>query len=161
MTGPYFVDANVLVYSSDARDAEKRARANAWLDQLWSRQTGRVSAQVISESYTTLKRLGGAPDEIWEKVARYFAWKPQAVDDEVLRRAHELERRHRLSWWDSTIVAAAQIQNCEVLLTEDLHDGAAFGTLVVRSPFTLELRQPAAAYELHRARGRPRKTASA
>ena len=82
--------------------------------------------------------------------------------------AREAEQRWRLSWWDSLIVAAAQMQGCSVLLTEDLHDGTAFGNLVVRSPFTLEVREPAAAYgatpqlaSLHRPRGRPRRTALA
>ena len=168
MTGLCFVDANVLVYSRDPRDPGKQARANAWLDHLWSRQAGRMSVQVISESYTALKRIGGNPEEIWVQVAKYFAWAPLPVDEVLLQKAHGLESRYRLSWWDSLIVAAAQMQNCSVLLTEDLHDGTAFGTLVVRSPFTLEVREPAAAYDampqlasLHRPRGRPRRTALA
>ena len=168
MTGRYFVDANVLVYSRDPRDPGKQARANAWLDHLWSSQVGRTSAQVLSETYSTLTRLGGTPGESWARVARYFAWKPLPVDEAVLLRGRELEERYRLSWWDSLIVAAAQLQNCEVLLTEDLHDGATFGTLVVRSPFTLAVEQPAVPYEvrpqlasLHRPRGRPKRSAFA
>lgn len=168
MTGLCFVDANVLVYSRDPRDPGKQARANAWLDHLWARQLGRMSAQVLSEAYSTLTRLGGAREELWARVAKYFAWKPLPIDEAVLLRGREIEERYRLSWWDSMIVAAAQLQNCEVLLTEDLHDGAAFGTLVVRSPFTLNVEQAAAAYEvrpslasLHRPRGRPRRTAFA
>ena len=167
MTGLCFVDANVLVYSRDPRDPAKQARANAWLDHLWSRQAGRMSVQVISESYTALKRIGGNPEEAWVQVAKYFAWAPLPVDAAVLHKARGLESRYRLSWWDSLIVAAAQMQNCSVLLTEDLHDGAAFGALVVRSPFTLEIREPEAAYRvpqlasLHRPRGRPRRTAIA
>ncbi|SRR5258706_7963563 len=168
MTGLCFVDANVLVYSRDPRDPGKQARANAWLDHLWSRQTGRMSVQVISESYVALKRLGGNPEEVWARVAKYFAWTPLPVDEVLLQKAHGLESRYRLSWWDSLIVAAAQLQNCAVLLTEDLHDGAAFGSLVVRSPFTLAVEQTPAAYDvmpqlasLHRPRGRPRRTALA
>jgi len=168
MTGLCFVDADVLVYSRDSRDPGKQARANAWLDHLWSRQSGRMSVQVISESYYALKRLGGSPEELWARLARYFAWAPLPVDEALLQKARGIEARYRLSWWDSMIVAAAQMQNCSVLLTEDLHDGAAFGTLIVRSPFTLEVREPAAAYSvmpalasLHRPRGRPRRTALA
>lgn len=169
MTGPCFVDANVLIYSRDPRDPAKQARANEWLDHLWNGQQGRTSAQVISETYLNLRRLGGAPpQELWALVAKYFAWRPLAVDEAVLQQAYGVELRYRLSWWDSLIVAAAQLQNCAVLLTEDLHDGAAFGSLVVRSPFTLEVRQPAAAYDValqrpnpHRPRGRPRRAAFA
>jgi predicted nucleic acid-binding protein len=169
MTGPCFVDANVFVYAGDPRDAAKQQRARAWRDHLWRTRMGRTSTQVLSETYSTLRRIGaGSPDAIWDSVQRLFAWNPLPVDESVLRRARELEQRYRLSWWDGMIVAAAQLQNCELLLTEDLHDGAAFGTLVVRSPFTLAVEQPAAHYEvrpalasLHRPRGRPRRTALA
>jgi len=60
--------------------------------------------------------------------------------------------------WDAMVVAAAQLQDCALLLTEDLHDGAVFGAVTVRSPFTLgveEARRP-----MHR-RARPRCTVSA
>lgn len=169
MTDLCFVDSNVFVYARDPRDAAKQQRARQWRDHLWVSRLGRTSTQVLSETYIALRRLGGAaPDEIWNSVARLVAWRPQAVDEKVILQAHEVELRWRLSWWDSLIVAAAQLQNCAVLLTEDLHDGAAFGSLVVRSPFTLEVREPAAAYSvmpqvasLHRPRGRPRRTALA
>lgn len=164
-----FVDTNVFVYARDPRDPAKQQRAGQWRDHLWVNRLGRTSTQVLSETYITLRRLGGAaPDDIWNSVARLLAWRPQAVDEKVLLQAHEAELRWRLSWWDSLIVAAAQLQNCAVLLTEDLHDGAAFGSLVVRSPFTLSVEQSPAAYEvrpalasLHRPRGRPRRTAFA
>jgi predicted nucleic acid-binding protein len=168
MIGPCFVDANVFVYAGDPRDASKQRRAIAWLDLLWREQRGRTSAQVLSESYVALKRLalaGGATEDVWQSVQKYFVWSPQAIDDNVLRRAREIEQRFRISWWDSMIVAAAQLQDCALLLTEDLQDGGVYGTVTVRSPFTLEVREPAAAYAVspraaspHRPRGRPRRS---
>ena len=168
MTGPCFVDANVFIYARDPRDAAKQTRAKEWRDHLWRAGQGRTSIQALSESYVTLRKLGGAsPDEIWESVERFFAWKPLAVDEGLLRLAHQLEQRYRVSWWDSLIVAAAQLQECELLLTEDLQDGMAFGSVTVRSPFTLEVREAAAAYAVsaripspHRRRGRPRRAAA-
>jgi hypothetical protein len=56
MTGPVFVDANVIVYSRDTRDAEKQRRTEAWLRHLWERGEGRVSAQVLHEYYVTVTR---------------------------------------------------------------------------------------------------------
>ena len=46
------------------------------------------------------------------------------------------------------IVAAAQLQGCVLLLTEDLQDGAVFGAVTVRSLFTLQARQ-AAVFAVH------------
>ena len=165
MTGPCFVDANVLVYTRDPRDAAKQQRAIAWHEHLWRERRGRTSMQVISELYVNLKRLGGAaPEELWERAAKYFAWGPLPIDETLLRRAREVEQRWRISWWDSMVVAAAQLQDCQLLLTEDLQDGAVFGTVTVRSPFTLAVEEARAAYRAppvaasrHRPRGRPRR----
>jgi predicted nucleic acid-binding protein len=165
MTGPCFVDANVFVYTRDARDAAKRERSLQWIELLWRDRLGRTSAQAIAEFYAVATRkLGIEPERAWETAERYFAWSPHPVDEALLRRARELEVRFKLSWWDSMIVAAAQLQDCVLLLTEDLQDGAVFGTVTARSPFTLEVREAAARYTverrvLHRPRGRPRRAA--
>lgn len=165
-----FADTNVLLYVRDANAPDKRARATAWHDRLWREGVGRTSAQVISEYYVNLKRDRArmSAEQAWSDATRYLAWKPRPIDDEVLSTAREIERRYKISWWDSLIVAAAQLQGCELLLTEDLQDGMAFGSLVVRSPFTLAVEQPPARYDappmlarLHRPRGRPRRATSA
>ncbi len=165
MTGPCFVDANVLIYARDPRDAQKQERAARWIDLLWQEQLGRTSAQVMAEFYVVATRkLGITPERAWQHVERYFTWKPCPVDEQLLRRGREVEQRYRLSWWDSTIVAAAQVQDCVLLLTEDLRDGATFGSVTARSPFTLETREAATVYAvekraslLHRPRGRPKR----
>jgi predicted nucleic acid-binding protein len=169
MIGPCFVDANVIVYALDRRDPQKHRLASDWLDVLWRDRLGRTSTQAISEAYAACTRkLKVAPQAAWDQVDRFFAWNPRAVDEQVLRRARELEQRYRLSWWDSTIVAAAQLQDCVLLLTEDLQDGVVLGAVTVRSPFTLQLGEAAALYaverrgaSLHRPRGRPRRAAAA
>lgn len=170
MTGPCFVDANVFIYVRDARDPRKQARAVEWIDALWENRLGRTSVQAMAEAYAVATRkLGIHPDAAWHYVERYFSWDPHPANEALLRRARENERRYRLSWWDSTIVAAAQAQGCVVLLTEDLQDGAVLGTVTVRSPFTLQLGEAAALYavqerrgvSLHRPRGRPKRAAAA
>ena len=169
MTGPVFVDANVLLSAYDLSEPVKSAQAREWLELLWRERSGRTSMQVLSEYYVnaTRKLRPGVPAEVaWEDVTTYFAWNPLPIDDAVLLRAREIERRYQISWWDSMIVAAAQMQGCVVLLTEDLQHGMVFGTLAVRSPFTPVLEEPAAAYAaaraapLHRPRGRPKRVAA-
>jgi predicted nucleic acid-binding protein len=166
MTAPVFVDTNVLVYARDAREGEKQARAAAWLAHLWRERLGRSSLQVLSEYYVCLTRKltpRVPPVEAWDDARTFFAWRPQAIDEALFARAHEIEQRFQLSWWDSMIVGAAQLQDCAVLLTEDLHDGTVFGGVTVRSPFTLAVGEGAAAYAArpgptsrHRRRGRPK-----
>ena len=161
-----FADTNLLLYLFDAGEPVKRARASEWHERLWRDGVGRTSTQVISEFYVNLRRQAGSrmsADEAWANASRYLAWNPRAVDEEALGAARVIERRYRISWWDALIVAAAQLQGCDLLLTEDLQDGGVYGSVTVRSPFTLEVRQVAAPYSpssgasLHRPRGRPRR----
>jgi predicted nucleic acid-binding protein len=170
MTGPCFVDANVFVYAHDPRDPSKQAHARQWIAALWEKRLGRTGVQVLSEYYVVATRKltpRFSPDRAWDYVNELFAWRPQPVDEALLRRAHEIERRWRLSWWDSMVVGAAQLQDCALLLTEDLHDGAVFGGVTVRSPFTLAAEEPQAGYAAtptvlsrHRPRGRPKRSSA-
>lgn len=167
MTGRVFVDANVLIYARDPEEPLKQSRAREWLAYLWRESLGRTSVQVLSEFYVNVTRklvVRVEPEDAWEEMKTFFAWQPLPIDTALLTRAREIEQRWRLSWWDSMVVAAAQLQDCALLLTEDLQDGAVFGGVTVRSPFTLDVREPAAAYAAappptsrHRGRGRPRK----
>jgi predicted nucleic acid-binding protein len=167
MTGPCFVDANVFVYAQDARDVRKLRRVEAWLDELWRTRRGRTSVQAISEFYAVATRkLKVAPEVAWQEAERYLGWNPIPVDESLLRRAREVESRYRLSWWDAMIAAAAQLQDCALLLSEDLQDGMILGTVTVRSPFALSVGEPGAAYDApqvvarHRPRGRPKRAAA-
>ena len=167
MIAPVFVDANVLVYARDANEPVKQPRAAEWIARLWSEQSGRTSMQVLSEYYVTVTRKfkpAMTNDAAWTDMQSYIAWRPQAIDAALMRRAREIEKCHRLSWGDCMVVAAAQLQDCAVLLTEDLDDGATFGGVTIRSPFTLAVEEPRASYKVasgaprHPSRGRPRKS---
>lgn len=168
MTGPVFVDTNVLLYAKDASEGEKQVRAADWLTHLWRERTGRTSVQVLSEFYYNATRKltpGLAPEEAWDDVQELLTWRPQQVDAALLRRGREIQRRYRLSWWDCLVVGAAQLQDCGLLLTEDLQDGAVYGGVAVRSPFKLAIGEAAAAYRVppaavtrHRGPGRPART---
>ena len=165
MTALVFVDTNVLLYAQDDSEPAKRTPARAWLEHLWRERRGRTSMQVLSECYVNLKRMAGpglTSQEAWDRTSNYFAWKPLQADEALLRRAREIEERYRINWWDCMVVGAAQAQDCDLLLTEDLQDGAIFGSVKVRSPFTLSVEELATAYTTravpasrHKLRGRP------
>ena len=168
MGAPIFVDSNVLVYARDPRDTAKRSHAARWIAYLWKERLGRSSAQVLAEYYVTVThklRPRVPASDAWDDVESFLTWRPQAIDGALMQRARGIERRYRLSWWDSMVVAAAQLQDCALLLTEDLQDGAAFGSVTVRSPFTLAVEEPRARYQSalaiqrHPPRGRPRREA--
>ena len=144
MTGPVFVDTNVLVYRHDSSDV-KQARAETWHTLLWRQRLGRVSFQVLQELYATLIRGRGLTLDAARArdiVLDYLEWQPIQIDLAVLRRAWAIEERFRLSWWDALIVAAAEASESPVLLTEDLQDGQRFDGLRVVDPFASPEQSP-------------------
>ena len=167
MTDLVFVDTNVFIYSKDGTDEAKRILAMEWLEVLWRDLRGRTSIQVLNEYYAALtlkSQFKVAREEAWGDVCELLQWKPQEIDIDVLSQAHNLEGRFLLNWWDCLIVAAAQVQGCSILLTEDLQDGQRFDGVVARNPFKLRVAEATSAYHAthrlgsrHRGRGRPRK----
>jgi predicted nucleic acid-binding protein len=170
MIARIFVDTNVFVYARQATEPAKQSVAARWLGRLWEEQTGRTSVQVLNEYYTTLTRKikpPMPPADAWDDVKSLIAWNPQPMDLELLHRGREIELRHRLSWWDSLIVGAAQLQNCVLLLTEDLQDRSVYGGVTVRDPFTLGVSEDLTSYsagnlqarpQSHPRRGRPKRS---
>jgi predicted nucleic acid-binding protein len=55
------------------------------------------------------------PDLAWSDVQLMLAWKPQAIDAQLLVEGRAVEARYRLGWWDALIAAAAARQACSVL----------------------------------------------
>jgi len=160
MTALVFVDANVFVYARDGRDSRKQQLAHAWLERLWRERAGRTSIQALSEFYVTVTRKLSRPmdaDVAWDDVRALFAWNPQPVDREVLECGADIGRRYRLSWWDGLIVAAASLQSCPLLLTEDLQDGAVIAGVTIRSPFTLSAHEAPASAPVPARSGRARR----
>jgi len=167
MTGRTFVDSNVLVYARDTRDRAKQARAADWLAMLWRARTGRIGIQVLSEYYVTVTRKlrpGLSADEAWDDVRLLMSWRPQPLDEQLLEHGRDIERRFRLSWWDSLVVAAAQLQDCSTLLSEGFQNGMEFDTVVVSNPFALKAGESGPPYNVaetaiprHRPRGRPKR----
>lgn len=132
-----FVDTNVLLYAQDPRVPAKKLAAEAWLARCWREARGRISSQVLHEFYANVRRLAPSlpVEESRVVVRRYRAWTPWPVDDVTVDLAWEIQDRWQLSIWDAMIVAAAQMQGCEVLLTEDLQHDQRIDKVRIVNPF--------------------------
>ena len=102
MTGPVFVDTNVLVYRQDASNEIKQSRAGDWIAHLAHRRALRISFQILQELYATLTRKVRPAFEAEEAraIVRDLAgWQPVAVDLAILEGAWRIQERYILSWW--------------------------------------------------------------
>ena len=138
MNDKVFVDTNILVYSRDASEPEKQNQTMDWMKYLWGSKTGRLSFQVLNEFYSTVTtklKPGMNLQDARDDIISLFAWHPIQVSTEVLNGAWFIQDQFKLSWWDALIVSAAQICDCNYLLTEDLQENQLIGNVRIISPF--------------------------
>ena len=48
-----------------------------------------------------------------------------------------MHQAYPLSYWDAAILAAAQQSGCDLVLSEDMTNGLAYGNVTVRNPFAV------------------------
>jgi predicted nucleic acid-binding protein len=133
-----FVDSNLLVYTRDSSNPVKQQTALKWMTALWQSQRGRLSTQVLNEFYVVVTRK--LKPTVISAIARkdvqdLMRWQPIAIDSQVIEKAWIVQDDFHLSWWDSLIVASAQIANCQYLLTEDLQHNQQLDSIKVINPF--------------------------
>jgi len=139
MSGRFFLDTNVFVYSFDPRDSKKRGKAEELITEAVKSRRGTVSYQVVQEFLHLALRRFASPLTIVE-AEQYLGttFRPLLIVHSSLAlyaQALHVQGRYRLSWYDSLIVAAAIEAGCDILYSEDLQDGQKFGATQVRNPF--------------------------
>ena len=137
MSDRYFVDTNILMYAHDNAAGEKHERAKTLVEKLWRERTGVVSTQVLQELAVNLRRKAARPLDAKatrEIVADYLTWQVVVNGGESILEALDLEARFQISFWDALLVQAAQASGAEILYSEDLSDGQAYGTVRVINP---------------------------
>jgi predicted nucleic acid-binding protein len=137
MSGLFF-DTNILLYAArtklEARDSFKRPIAQ----QLLIENDFMVSGQVLAEFYHNATKIG--PYQITSEEADM--WLEQlsvqhcvAVNAQIVKSGAALAKRYQISYWDGAILAAAQEGGADILYTEDLNNGQAYGRVMAINPF--------------------------
>lgn len=135
-----FVDTNVLLYFVDPSDPLRQARASEWLESLWATGDGVISWQVLHEFYVNaVRKLAVPPAEARFLVDSLLAWSPVDTSPALIHRAWHWADTAQVSYWDSLILAAAELAGCTVLLSEDFQTGRHFDKLQIVNPFTTEV----------------------
>lgn len=132
-----FLDTNILLYAVGIHPDEKRKQRIA--EDLIARMDWSCSVQVLQEFFVNATR-GGAGRALTD--AAIFDYVDllcrRPVQDMTLALfidAVDIRRRHKLSYWDSAIIAAARARGCDVLYSEDLNHGQVIEGMRVENPF--------------------------
>jgi predicted nucleic acid-binding protein len=137
-TVPSFVDTNVLIYAEDVDAEDKHEVARDLLVDLWARQDGVLSVQVLQEFYVNVTRKLKKPlnsAKALSIVEEYLSWTVVENTGALLVGAVKLQQKAKLSFWDSLVVQAAIESGCDRLYSEDMNAGQRFGSVVVVNPF--------------------------
>lgn len=131
------LDTNVLVYAVDKDAGAKSDRAEMVVRRAALTRRCVLSLQNIGEFYNALarKRLTSTADAA-RRATRYMQvftlTEARAVD---VRQALGEAAAGRYSFWDGLLLATVSRVGCSILLGEDMHDGARFGSVTIRNPF--------------------------
>jgi predicted nucleic acid-binding protein len=137
MTDKVFVDTNILIYAYDRDAGDKHRLASDLLRRLWMEGNGVLSTQVLQEFYVNATAKIPRPIALSKAravISRYLVWQVEANTPESLLRASEIQERHRLSFWDYLILAAATQAGAAILYTEDLNHGQVIEGVEVINP---------------------------
>ncbi|MCP4657580.1 MAG: PIN domain-containing protein [bacterium] len=147
MSGRFFLDTNVLVYTFDPRDSAKQARARELVEEALGEQRGLISFQVVQEFLNVATRKFEPPlahadcrtylDRVLRPLCEVFP------TIELYREALFLAERWRYGVYDSLILAAAIQAGCGTLYSEDLHHGQKIQDLTIVDPFVNAPKAPA------------------
>ena len=133
-----FLDTNILLYaaSHQALPADE-GKHDVALDIIGQGDFA-LSAQVLQEFYANAIRLKPeplVPDVAQEWVELLSESECAPIDQRLVLEGIAISRRHKTSYWDGAIIAAAHAAGCEIIYSEDLNHGQQFGEVTVINPF--------------------------
>jgi predicted nucleic acid-binding protein len=138
MTGKVFVDSNVLIYTHDGDAGDKQQRAAERLGELWESGLGRLSTQVLQEFYVNVTQKIKRPlarSRAREVIRNYALWVESPITSSTVVRASEISEGWNLAFWDGMILAAAEQESADQLLSEDLTHGQIVAGIRIVNPF--------------------------
>jgi len=135
--GRTFVDTNIWVYTVDDGEPDKQIRAREVVAP-GSNADLVVSAQVLGEFYVTVRRkfaIAVSDEQAAALVDRLRRLPVVAIDADLVSAGIANAHSWQLSYWDALIVTAAQLSECEMVMSEDLAHGRTYGSIRIENPF--------------------------
>ena len=130
------LDTNVLAYAEGV-NVDDRHDAALDLVQRLPQESVVLPVQALGELFNVLTRKAGRTRESAGDALRSWRDAFAVVDtsSEVMLTAASLAADHRLSIWDSVILATASAARCRLLLSEDFQNGLSWAGVTVTNPF--------------------------
>ncbi|HZZ17639.1 MAG TPA: PIN domain-containing protein [Candidatus Sulfotelmatobacter sp.] len=139
MSGRFFLDTNIFVYTFDPHAPAKARKAVQLIRGAANTGEGIISYQVVQEFFSVAFKRFARPMSVAE-AEQYFitVLRPLLAvhsSPTIYFEALRIAEKHRISWYDSLIVAAALEGQCDRLYSEDFQHGARIENLRIENPF--------------------------
>jgi predicted nucleic acid-binding protein len=132
----FTLDSNILVYAVDAREGRRRDFATHIIEAAVGLDCP-LALQVVGEFYAaaTAKLKLAANDAAARAAQLIAAFDTFGYSVHAVRAALEEAPKGRFSYWDGVLLASAAEAGCTTIFSEDMADGARFGSIAVANPF--------------------------
>lgn len=139
MSGRFFLDTNIFVYTFDVKASAKAKKAVQLIREAVDTGKGIVSYQVVQEFFNVALRRFTEPMSVAE-AEQYLitVFRPLLAihsSPAIYINALRIAGKHRFAWYDSLILAAALEGGCATLYTEDFQHGQTIEGLRISNPF--------------------------
>jgi predicted nucleic acid-binding protein len=138
MSGKIFLDSNVLIYAATGREDSPVKFRRA--EEIVEREEICLSTQVIGEfihNVQNAKKMKRplTPAETAKWVDKLFEFPLVSIDRAIIETAMLVQQRYQIGYWDGQILAAAESIGAEILYSEELNHGQAYGSVRCQNPF--------------------------
>ena len=119
-----FLDTNIIVYANDRRDKQKQKRCIELIAHGLQTRQATVSTQVFFEyANIALLKLGQSAAVVRRQIELLSSLHVVPQSAALAIRAVEIKELYGISFWDASIVAAAEAGRCSRILSEDMNVG--------------------------------------
>jgi|HubBroStandDraft_6_1064221.scaffolds.fasta_scaffold941224_2 predicted nucleic acid-binding protein len=135
-----FADTNLIVYTVDPDEPEKRRHSKDLLNQIINRHSLVLSPQSLNECYRVVTEKRGLMPrneaQLFVFALSEFCLAP--YDFDVTQKAWQIQDRNGFGWWDCTLLASALFARCDIFLSEDMQHERTVDSLTILNPFKLD-----------------------
>jgi predicted nucleic acid-binding protein len=139
MSGRFFLDTNVFVYTFDSEARAKSRKAAHLIQRAADSGEGIVSYQVVQEFFNVaFRRFSPAMTVAEAEQYLITVFRPLLAihsSPAIYLSALRIQSQYKFAWYDSLIVAAALESQCRILYSEDLQHGRNIEDLQIQNPF--------------------------
>jgi len=130
-----FLDTNILLYAFDETNSLKYSVASKIV-----LSPATISTQVINETCSNLIRKFKFTEDAIQKFVEssYKRYTIVNITQDVFLTSSKLREKYSFSYYDSNIVAAALLEGCTILYSEDMqHQQIIENRLTIINPFAI------------------------